>query len=149
MNKYQFKKIQTLAQRMLDQFEIRKRNDGTQYVCLKDGYASWMQDVCREAHDNMMPDDYRYSFIVDACQAIVDVTDPDCVGDSYETPVYTSQVTSWLSSRCDRVDYLSQALGETDIKDGSQLLNYAYELEFRDVLALVQQSLEKIVNEVD
>lgn len=59
--------IQGKAELMLDQFELKVRSNGDEfYNSLKDTRKDWMQDVCREAHGEMMPDDYKYNFIREA-----------------------------------------------------------------------------------
>ena len=57
--------IQEKAQKMLDQFERRERDDKSKFWCLKDDAENKeiYQDIIFEAHDDMMPDDYKYRFV--------------------------------------------------------------------------------------
>jgi hypothetical protein len=55
---------------MSQAFETRKRDNGDKYVALKDGSPEWMTDVCHKAHGDMLPDDWRYSFISEAVDYI-------------------------------------------------------------------------------
>ena len=47
-----------------DAFETFKRSDeGRTLYRLRDGSPDWMTQPCHKAHADMLPDDWRYSFI--------------------------------------------------------------------------------------
>ena len=48
-------------------------------------------------------------------------------------PIYTSDLTEWLNASNHNVYYLTQALGEYDLKDGFQVLTQAYCLAQYDI----------------
>ena len=55
--------IQKLAEQLSAAFETKKRNDGQEFVSLKDGSPEWMTDVIRATHGDKLPDDTVYAFI--------------------------------------------------------------------------------------
>jgi len=63
--------------------------------------------------------------------------------DQIESDVYTSDLTKWLHSHNENVCYLTEALEETDIKDGFQLLAYAQEKVKREVFYKVAELITK------
>jgi hypothetical protein len=106
--------IKKLAETALNCFEVRTRDNGNTYYCRKDGSPEWIQDMIHDAHGDMLPDDYRYGFVYDALNIIVEA---DCAGDRLEgldnsVDIYTSDLTSWLNSRTDRYSYVDQAIEE-------------------------------------
>lgn len=117
----------TLAKQIQGQFETRKRHTREPFVALKDGSPDWMKDLCYQAHggdDNwMMPDDWRYRFIAEAVDAIVDAgadaTDSeysDVVG-NIEADIYTCDLLLWLSSKNSRYSYVDDARSEYGTQD--------------------------------
>jgi hypothetical protein len=141
--------VQDLAQEMSSAFERRKRDNGDTFVALKDDSPQWMTDVCHEAHGDMFPDDWRYSFIEDAVDALAENEDQDEARDSIEAEIYTHKLTSWLASRNDRYEYCDQALEEwgTDIGGTFPLLQMGQSWEKEEVFSLVLSALEALADE--
>ena len=89
-------------------FETTTRPDGVEYWRTKHGRPDWVTDLCRAAHDGMLPDDHKYAFIVEALDYLSDEgNDPDEYAP--EADVYTSDLLAWLSSNVTRSGYVDQA----------------------------------------
>jgi hypothetical protein len=145
-------KVIELAIALSGQFETAKRNDGKEYLRLRedDKYSQWMQDVIFAGHLDTMPNDESYL----ACQKIIDtIAELDASAfeddevlenlDEIEPSCYTSDLTSWLNSNNSYVYYLTEALEELDIKDGFQLLTYANSIWLREMTdAIVSKLIE-------
>src|SRR5689334_2352080 len=96
--------VHSLAAKLSKAFQTKKRNDGNEFVSLKDGSPSWMTDVVRAAHGDKLPDDTVYAFIGKAADAIADAdedADPQDVISEIEPDSYTSDLTAWLNARPD------------------------------------------------
>jgi len=150
-------KIIELAERLSKQFETGKRNDGREYLFLRedDKYEKWMQDVIFEGHLDTMPNDESYL----ACQRIIDtIAEMDASAfednevlenlEELEPSCYTSDLTVWLNSNNSYVEYLTQALQELDTKDGFQLLTYANSIWLREMTEAIVSKLINIADEV-
>lgn len=150
------KSIVELAREMSPMFEWRKRENGDDYVVLKDGHPEWMTDIIRKAHDNgeLLPNDTTYRFIEAAIDTIADCEDDasyDDIGDrlcDIESDVYTSDLTEWLHASNYHVDYLTQAAEEYGITDGFQLLAAAQGIHRREVAYAVMAALGEMAEEL-
>lgn len=136
-----------LAGEALAQFEKRTHTDERTFWCLVDGSPVWMRDLCHDAHGDMMPNDHRYSFIVEALTALAE-DDED--GDSIEADSYTADLTGWIHSRTDRYAYCDQAVEEGyGFTDTVTLLSLGQLMEKREVFQLVKESLEARIDDLD
>ena len=157
--------VQSLAQEMRSAFETRKRDNGEEYVVLKDGRPDWMQDVCHAAHEDptlwqkagpgaslgMLPDDWRYRFIEDAVDALAECMEEEMREADLHLReyVYTHELTGWLHSRNDRYGYCDEAFEEhTTGLDMLALITYGMQAEQREVFDLVLVALEQRVKEL-
>lgn len=105
--------IQSLAKQLYDSLETAPRQDGTEFLRLKEGSPPWMQEVVRAAHGDMMPDDWRYKFVEDACQAIIEHEDDrDSAFASLEADIYTHDLLQWCASNLRRPEYVNETIGE-------------------------------------
>ena len=140
------KTVNELAKEALGWFTTDARDNGEEFVKTKEGRPDWLENLIFTAHDDMMPDDYRYRFIEDALQYISDqdedADDLDCP--EIEADSYTSELTKWLHSRNDRVYYLTEALEEYEINDGFQALYLAQLCERGEVYDSVLSSLREL-----
>jgi len=140
------KNVSELAKEALGWFTTDARDNGEEFVKTKEGRPDWLKTLIFTAHDDMMPDDYRYRFIEDALQYISDqdedADDLDCP--EIEADSYTSELTKWLHSRNDRVYYLTEALEEYEINDGFQALYLAQLCERGEVYDSVLSSLREL-----
>lgn len=144
--------IQRLASDINDAMIQKTRKDGEEYYCLKDGSPNWMQYIIWGAHGDRLPDDSVYTTIArDVLPAILDAeSDIESIEEGIreiEADVYTSDLTEWLNDSNENVYYLTEALEETDIKDGFRLLSYAQYLWRQeiatDLLAALVKEAEK------
>lgn len=110
-----------------------------------------MNDVCREAHGDMFPDDWRYSIIRDAVDWIAEngagEDDPAEFADS-TTEVYTAKLADWLGSHSDRVGYCDEAAQEFGSSDSMfETMQRGQYMEREEVFHYVVEALEKIADE--
>ena len=139
------KTVNELAREALEWFITDTRNNGEKFIKTKEGRPDWLENLIFTAHDDMLPDDYRYKFIEDALIMIADQdedADLDCP--EIEADIYTSDLTKWLHSRNDRVCYLTEALEEYEIKDGFQALYLAQLCERGEVYYSVLNNLREL-----
>ena len=108
-------------------FETRTRDDGTRFVTLTDDRPEWLHDAVMAAHDDEMPNDWRY----ETCRAIAEWIDEATenenladvigweIGDSL-TDVYNSDLIAWLGGNLGRIAACDEAFEEigADSDDG-------------------------------
>lgn len=136
-----------VARRAVSSFETARRRDDSQYSRLKDDSPQWLHELVFQAHNNgqILPDDWRYRFTVDALSHIADAdhgaTRTD-LRDDIEADVYISDLTNWLGSHTIRLGYCDEALtmlGRTGTL--SQLLAEGQILERQEVFDIVWSTL--------
>lgn len=103
---------------------------------------------------NMLPDDWRYSFIGEALSAIEEAGDGRHAFDEIEleADIYTSELTGWLHSRNSRTGYCDEAVSEGYISETSEMsdrLMAGQLMEKREVLAQVLDHLRTEAEEED
>jgi hypothetical protein len=106
------KSIQELASELSKAFETKTRNNGDEFVSLKDGSPQWMTDAIHKAHGDKMPDDHIYRFCEMAADAMAecDREDEDSLREAIEAiepPVYTHQQMKWFAGN---YEYCDQAI---------------------------------------
>lgn len=139
------KDVKQLATEMQKVFVTSKRNDGAEYVHLKDGSPDWMTDVVHEVHGDKLPDDTVYALISRCVDAIADGgDDPQESLDEIEPDHYTNDLTGWLHARNDHVYYLTEALEESEFNDGFALLSYAQSIQIREIGSALLTALENV-----
>lgn len=111
-------------------FVMRTRAAGAEYFALREGSPQWMTDAIREAHDDELPNDWRYA----KCSELADHIS-ECAADgmtvdeireetnvsAMEPDVYTSDLLSWYANNVSRLGYADQAAkewGQSDDIDG-------------------------------
>lgn len=144
--------VQSLAGEAFGWFETALRSDGeTRFSRLKDGAPEWVSDLVFEGHGHgeLMPDDWRYETICDACEAISECDDdPDDLAAEFAdnaVDTYNGERLAWLASHLSRVSYCDDAAeefgggdGETDMMTRIAWGQYA---EASEVFGLVVQAL--------
>lgn len=114
--------IQELAQEWLDWFEVGKRDDGKTFFYLKDGAPEELHKMVRKVHGDMLPDDYKYEYIVGALEAIADYDgdedDIEELADELEADCYDSDLLDWLNSHSIRIWYVDKAVEEMGHGEG-------------------------------
>lgn len=144
------KTVKELASELQQAFVTSKRNDGAEYVHLKDGSPDWMTEVIRDVHGDKLPDDTVYSLISRCVDAIADGgDDPQESLDDIEPATYTNDLTAWLHARNDHVYYLTEALEESEFKDGFALLSYALSIQIREIGGALLAALENVTDTDD
>lgn len=113
--------------------------DGGKVLC-RDGAPEWVTDLCRKAHGEFMPDDWRYEFTQDALTAFEEELDCPSVDDLYP---YTADRLRWLSSNLNRPGYCDEAQKEYGLTGGVlELIAAGMECELHEVCDLVHSALE-------
>lgn len=124
------------------------QDDESSYVRVHDGSPEWVTDLVRHAHGDMLPDDYRYQWVMNALECIADCDDPEDAAHEWAdgcTDIYTGQLLAWLSSNLRRVGYCDDA-----IRDGQwfadqglvDLVSAGQYNELRETFELVWRWLE-------
>ncbi len=109
--------IHELAQEAYASFERAERADGTLYTRTRGDAPDWVSDLVREAHVGMLPDDWRYETIREACGAIEDADEDAELDDlphefANGMDVYTHDLVAWLGSHGGRPGYCDEATEE-------------------------------------
>lgn len=151
--------INELAADYSRRFEKAKRDDGSEYWRVKTTgeETEALTALCHTAHGDMLPDDWRYEFIVEALSALADHEDTEDARDSIEADIYTHELTSWLGSRADRDGYCDEAAEEFGVTDGNgrdfigtvKLLQLGQWTEKREVFESVLSSLRQQVEALE
>lgn len=147
-----FATIQDAAATMRGFFHTFKRNENDRILWrTQDDTPEWVTELCHTAHGDMLPDDWRYEFIVDALDAITetdrDDTEADQADEHLNEYVYTSGLTAWLGSRADRYGYCDEAMAErgTEFTGTIELLQIGIYAEQSEVLYAVKSALADYV----
>ena len=139
-----------VARQMAGRFTTRTRDDGTRYVCLTDAAEEWMRDVVREAHGDMLPDDWRYDAIASAVEFIAENEDYDDRRDEWAdgmVDVYDSALVEWYASHAARAGYVMAARDEWQDPDASvsEWFQRGQFFELCEVFELVERALDERV----
>lgn len=115
---------------------------------LREGRPDWVRDLVYAAHNDMLPDDWRFQCIMSACEYIAgsegdDIEDAqNGFADGY-VDVYTSSLLAWLSSNLRRLSYCDEALEEFGPAAGiAETITRGQYLEAVEVFGSVLASLE-------
>ena len=107
--------IQELATHALRFFERRTRRRGedeTQFYTLTDRHPTWVKEMVYSAHEDMMPNDYKYQYVVDTLDALSEGQDPEEALYEIEADVYNYDLLRWLESHGERVGFVDEATRE-------------------------------------
>lgn len=138
-------KLQKLAGEVSAMFESRKRDNGDEFWSVKDGSPKWITEMTHEAHGDMLPDDYKYQFIVEALDALANYEDPDDIDSEIEPDPYTHDLNKWLASNLTRAGYVNEAvenMGHSDQGVTGDISMGQYQ-EKCEVLGIVRRFLEE------
>lgn len=138
--------IQELARKYADSFETGTRiTSGEKFLMIKEEYKDdeSLKNLIYDAHDGMLPDDYKYQFIHEALEAIAECSDPDNI--QLESDVYNINLLKWVSSHLTRSSYVDETVENWKYTSFFQVLAAAQYEEKREVLSSVRFSLEKIL----
>lgn len=141
--------LQDKANEALKYFEKRDRTDGHPAWFVVDGAPDWVKDMLRTAHAEgcILPDDWRYQFVVEALGALIDNDDPDDI--EINADIYTYDLLRWLSSISSRCDYVDAAVADFGHAENGILGDIAIGqmTERQEVLDAVRQSLQETIDE--
>ena len=132
-------------------FEPATRNDGTTFARLKDGSPDWMTDLVHAAHDDMMPDDTRYSMISECADSLTEYDPESWSENAFEicdglVDVYNSARSKWLASHLGRAYYVDQAQEEGLIgydADTFTRLGCGQFMEYQEILSTLINEFEE------
>ena len=146
--------VQELAKLARCAFTLEKRPDGSEYWTANRCAPEWIGELVRTGHGGtgpggMLPEDYRYQFIVEALDALEEAEDPDEARDGYEYEHRNYQLALWLGSHGRRFEYCDDwaseygyELNNAEGGDTVGLLQGGQLYERLEVLDLVRGSLE-------
>lgn len=136
-------KLQEQAKKFSAFFEQKARGDDTIWT-IKDGAPPEVQEMAHHAHGDMMPDDWRYEFIVSALDALAESEDPDDI--ALEPDIYTGEFMAWLGSRADRYSYVDEVRDDLGAESFASITDEVQAGQLREkeeVLGLVRSWLEE------
>ncbi|GAA6622835.1 hypothetical protein [Scytonema sp. NUACC26] len=153
-------KIRALAAEYLTHFEQlthenREYHSNTFWVTKQDTRPEELQDLIREAHGDMFPDDWKYDFIFDALNTIVDseTDDLEDLGYEIEGDIYNRDLLNWLASNLTRSDYVNEFVESYGVKSSNfdlmGIVRHGQVEEKREVYNSVLQSLQKLIDEIE
>jgi hypothetical protein len=99
---------------------------GERFTKCQEGRPNWLQDMIRELHGDMLPDDYKYSAVLACLEHIAESSEDDEPGDivnewadSY-VDHSTHALTGWLHSSVERPGYVDQYCDDYGTQPGSE-----------------------------
>jgi hypothetical protein len=136
--------IQELAQQYADIFIYKKRENGESFIALRKDDET-LTTLIRNAHGDMLPDDYKYEYVHNALEAITQCElEDDIIDISMEPDCYNSDLLKWLSSNLTRSNYVDETVLNFGYSSLFQTLMLAQQLEREEVLHSVVESLTAI-----
>jgi hypothetical protein len=136
--------IQELARQYADMFITAQRDNEETYLTLRDSNDNLMS-LIRDAHGDMMPDDFKYQFIHEALEAIAETDDIDDI--NLEPDCYNRDLVKWVSSNLIRASAVDEAVENYSYKCFYSALRMGQSAEKEEVLYFVRSSLESILGE--
>ena len=144
-------KVRSKANDFLEYFKLQVRpSTQEEFYTLTDDAHPDLHCLVREAHGDLLPDDFRYDKIFSALAAIADCAEGELDEVRLETDIYHSDLLKWLNSNFRRVAYCDEAIEEFGLEkvDLMTIITYGQQLELDEVVASVRESLISI-NEDD
>ena len=133
---------QELAKLARCAFSLETRDNGSEYWRRNPCAPDWITELCHTAHGDMLPEDYRYQFIVEALDALEEAEDPDEARDGYEYEHRNYQLALWLASHGHRFSYCDDWARDMCSRNTYDRLAGGHLQERLEVLNLVHGSLE-------
>lgn len=134
--------LQDLVKEALKYFTQSTRNDGTKFYHTKDDTPTWVDDMCQTAHGQVLPDDYKYSLIVESLQSIRDGSEDD---QYIEPDTYSMDRLEWLASDLRRTQYVDQAIEDFGLDSSIgiiELIGWGQLIEKQEIFNSVLSSLQ-------
>ena len=140
--------VQDLAKEASQYMTTGKRDNGDTFYKTTDNRPEWFRDLVHSAHDDYLPDDYRYRWIAYALDAFSSYDDAEQAIDEIEPDCYNFDLLKWVGSNLYRMGYVDEVLSSGSFDSLSPLassLACAQAEEMREtycsVLASLQQEL--------
>ena len=143
--------VQELAGEYSQYFQRKKRDNGKEFITLKDDRPEELHELVREAHGKDLPDDYKYEFTERAIDDIADSEDPEEEASERidaAVDVYNHDLLEWLGSTNTRHGYVDEAVEEMGHGEGvmKEIMMGQYR-EREEVYQLVLQGLKNILED--
>lgn len=142
---------ETIALEAAGYFEQRTRSSGERYTATRDDRPAWLEALIFDAHDDFLPDDWKYQAIESALTAMADGEDDGGQWASEYADVYTSELLEWLGSHLLRSGYCDAAAEELGA-DGLELtdrIGLGQQYEAMQIWQSVAQSLADRLDELE
>jgi hypothetical protein len=135
---------QQQTQLVCEALSYLRRDEERGIVLRVNDAPEWFADLCRTAHNGMMPDDWKYEFIQDALNALSDADEWDEVEPDVDSLYpYTTDRLNWLASRLERTGYCDEALADGWAVDSTaNLIAVGLSIELREVFGIVRAFLQ-------
>ena len=125
-----------------------RRDSGEGFYHATDDAPEWFRELCRDAHGEYLPDDYRYKWISHALDAFADYDNAEEAINDCEPEPYHSQLLSWVSSNLYRMGYVDEAISGFGCSTLSDALALGQAEEMRETYYSVMESLDKRLAEI-
>ena len=141
--------MKTKIENYLKMFEIKeveRNGEKKTIVVFADNASEDLKDSVRKAHGEQLPSDWifdKYHSILDAMTQYDDIEDNRSEIVDGLVSVYTSDLTEWLNSNNSNVYYLTEALEESEEKDGFRALALAQYKAIDEIYSEVENLLTK------
>ncbi len=139
----------SLATEALSHFAQGTRDNGSTYWYCDDTSPDWLESLCLDAHGDLLPNDWRYDFIVRSLSALSESDDPDTARDSLEPDIYTAELTAWLASHGERLGYVDEYVSEYGWPGTFEALQGGQLAEMQEVYSSVYTSLDNLTETDD
>ena len=143
--------IQELARQASDNLTWNERSNGGKYCFFKDGSPKWMKEMAYKAHkiDDVLPNDYIYSFISEALDVICDSDNPEEAIYEIEPDIYNSDLLLWVGSNLSFSCWVDGVLQEGLIGKECGLFNVLMQAQARHKQAIASCVLNELQAELD
>lgn len=145
---------QQIAETAAAWFQTAERaSSGDTFDRIRDGAPEWIKDAVRDAHDDMLPDDYVYGYARAAFDWIAENDgDEDSAAEFADNvDVYSADLLAWLSSHSARRGFVEEARSEgllsPDADLDKQMMAGQY-LERQRVYSVIWKAVEAQVEEI-
>ena len=135
--------VQELAKLVRCTFSLETRDNGSEYWTHNRCAPDWINELCHTAHGDMLPEDYRYAFIVEALDALEEAEDVDEARGGYEFEHRNYQLALWLATHGHRFQYCDDWARDMCSRNTYDRLAGGHLSERLEVLELVRGSLEE------
>lgn len=141
-------------------FVTAKRDDGTEFDKLRDDAPGWCRDAVREAHDDELPDDWRFTTcraLADALLEHVEYNDGEIDDDwqheavDGQVDVYYSDLLDWLrvGTRYTYVDDARAEYGNDADQDFMKSVATAQYYAISQMAGILERAVREAAEEIE